>query len=698
MKINNFKYILLLVLSLMLFSCNKGDDSELRVKGEGLLNISLGYDLDAVQATKADNPVFKIDIKDFTTGVIVKTVENSSSLTESPLKLRAGKYIVVASNGTDIDAAFNSPFYQGKDTVVIVAGESAASTIECTLANVKVSILMSESITTNFSKYDVTVTNQENGYLLFDKEHLDSAGYFKCTGTLKWSVNLTNTDGQEFVVSNIISNVKPREHYKISFDVNGNSEDSQGGASISVSYDTEMTVKEYSIDISLNKKAMPVISDASGADVYSLLRAPQGAGVLGLLNINAAAGITDVVVSHSNSVLTELGVPKSFSLLSADAAALSLCGISWSTIETGVSTSASLDLRTLLSQKLALGEYSITIDVFDAQSQHLELPLKIKVIPDVEVSIISVDMWGKFGYVYFQYNTEAVPDGMAVRYKKSSESSWSTFAGTYSINGVKYSAKITGLEPNTPYDFQVVSTKDVKDDNILSGTTSGISQLPFSSFDSWIEDGGAYYPTDNLSNLYWDSANKATGSMGTNPTTQSTSFVVSGSSAKLKSESMLGVLAAGNLYTGYFVERSGTNAKVSFGRPFTDRPLRLKGYYNYAPVAIDKAKDPYTSLKGQMDYCQIYIMLTTWTEPYVVDSGAKNFINPSADYVVAYGQLSDNAATGASFKEFSIELNYLSNKTPTHIVVVGCASKYGDYFTGGVGSVLYLDEFSLEYE
>ena len=699
MKINNLKYIILLVLSLMLYSCNKGIDSELRSKGEGLLNITLGYDPDAVQVTKGDDaPVFQIDVKDFKSGVIVKTVENSSSLIESPLKLRAGKYIVVASNGTDKDAAFNSPFYEGRDTVVIVSGESATSSIECTLSNVKVSILVTEAITTNFTKYDVTVTNQANGTLTFDKEHLDSAGYFKCTGTLKWTMNLTNTDGEEFVVSNVISNVKPREYYKISFDVNGNSSEDQGGASLNVSYDTEMTVKEYSIDISLNKKAMPTVADASGIDITNVLRAPQGAGVIGLFNINSVAGITDVVITHSNDALSAIGVPTSFSLLTADATALGANGISWSAIESGVTTSATFDIRNLLSQTLELGEYLITIHVFDTQSQHLEVILSIKVIPDVEISIISIDTWGKFANVNAQYNTETQPDGMAIRYKKSSESSWSTFSGSYTMDGARFSAKITGLDPNTAYDFQAVSTKDVKEDNILSGTTSGISQMPFSSFDSWIEVSSAYYPTDDLNNLYWDSANKATGSMGTNPTTQSTSFAVSGSSARLESASMLGVLAAGNLYTGYFVERSGTNAKVSFGRPFTDKPLRLKGYYNYTPVAINKVKDPYTALKGEMDYCQIYIMLTNWSEPYVVDSGEKNFIDPTADYVIAYGQITDNAATGSAFKEFSIELNYLKNERPTYIVVVGCASKYGDYFTGGIGSVLYLDEFSLEYE
>ena len=51
------------------------------------------------------------------------------------------------------------------------------------------------------------------------------------------------------------------------------------------------------------------------------------------------------------------------------------------------------------------------------------------------------------------------------------------------------------------------------------------------------------------------------------------------------------------------------------------------------------------------------------------------------------------------FTEKEITLEY-SNKTvkPTHILVVATSSKYGDYFAGAVGSVLWLDDVELVYE
>ena len=35
---------------------------------------------------------------------------------------------------------------------------------------------------------------------------------------------------------------------------------------------------------------------------------------------------------------------------------------------------------------------------------------------------------------------------------------------------------------------------------------------------------------------------------------------------------------------------------------------------------------------------------------------------------------------------------------PKYVVAVACSSLYGDYFTGGIGSVLYLDQFELIYD
>ena len=51
------------------------------------------------------------------------------------------------------------------------------------------------------------------------------------------------------------------------------------------------------------------------------------------------------------------------------------------------------------------------------------------------------------------------------------------------------------------------------------------------------------------------------------------------------------------------------------------------------------------------------------------------------------------------WKGFAIDLQYrYLTRIPKYIIVVASASKYGDYFTGSTGSLMYLDDFSLVYD
>ena len=162
----------------------------------------------------------------------------------------------------------------------------------------------------------------------------------------------------------------------------------------------------------------------------------------------------------------------------------------------------------------------------------------------------------------------------------------------------------------------------------------------------------------------------------------------------------LGQFAGGNIYSGDFYDLVGMNgAEIDFGRPYTSRPKALHGWYDYSPVAIDYADDSHSGLKGSMDVCQIYVALTDWSGPFRVNNAAGTLFNPDDPSVIAYGTLEDNEGTGGEYKEFTIELEYRdTERKPTYVLVVATASKYADYFTGGNGSVLYIDEFEFIFE
>ena len=99
-----------------------------------------------------------------------------------------------------------------------------------------------------------------------------------------------------------------------------------------------------------------------------------------------------------------------------------------------------------------------------------------------------------------------------------------------------------------------------------------------------------------------------------------------------------------------------------------------------------------------MDICNIYVVLADWPSGYfAVNTSTGTFIDFENDpNIIAYGSLEDNTNTNG-YKPFEIELEYRNNRQPTCCVIVCTASKYGDYFTGGVGSTLLVDEFEFTF-
>lgn len=650
----------------------------------------------------ASEPIFAVSVADFQTGIIRESTSDHHEYEAAPLKLKAGKYIITATNGTNESAAFEQPFYVGKDTIEVVANTATTSTIVCSLSNVKVSVIIDNSVTNNFTDYVVTVSNGEKA-LVYDKAvgTLSKAGYYSCTDSLIWSIHLVNNNGTSYdIKDNVIKNVKPKEHYKLTFSVNETGNKNQGGASINLTYDETTNDKNHSLDISLNKKPVPTIK-GNGFDIDNQLFFQIGSTTIGYVDVVAKAGFSSFIINHKSSELNEYGLPYSFDFMtitSEQKLQFNDAGLSWTTLN-GETTEVTLDFRTILS-KLPLGEYPIEISVLDNQSQYVEKTLNVLVIPDVEITTLSVDPYAKFAYLSAQWNTESKPEGIGFEYKKAADTQWTVATGTLSEDAKLYSLKLTGLDPNTNYQFRAISTADKS--NIISFTTEEAAQVPFFNFDSWTKNGKNWYPNPtsdrSSADFWWDSGNEGANTLTeVNPTSPEETNVIKGKACKMVSSSVLGVLAGGNVYTGYFAGRTGTNAKVSFGRPFTSRPTSLHGYYSYAPVPIDKTRDPYTDLAGQNDVCHIFVLLTDWSEPWLVDTSIQNFVNPQTDpNVIAYGELINNQNTNG-YVEFTINLDYKNNRKPTHIVVTAVASKYADYFTGGIGSTMYVDEFEFIY-
>ena len=246
-------------------------------------------------------------------------------------------------------------------------------------------------------------------------------------------------------------------------------------------------------------------------------------------------------------------------------------------------------------------------------------------------------------------------------------------------------------------------------------TTGTPDQIYNMNFNDWYSTkSGSYdiwYPNLNDTYQVWDTANPGSGAFVGSLTTPTETVPVSGQgqrAARLESKNAVIAFAAGNIITGKFKGISGLGAIMDWGTPFTARPKALKGYYAYKPVLVNTAKDPYKNLLNTMDQCQILVFLTDWTAPFTVNTSQNIFVDqtPSNPNILAYGKMesdkntfSDPQADAGGYIPFTVELDWWrSDATPTYAVVIACASYKGDYFTGGIGSVMYVDEFEFVYD
>ena len=267
---------------------------------------------------------------------------------------------------------------------------------------------------------------------------------------------------------------------------------------------------------------------------------------------------------------------------------------------------------------------------------------------------------------------------------------------------------LKGLTPNTSYEYRlryINGDADVVCEPVAFTTEEQIA-LYNGGFENWWMDGKVAYANEQGVS-FWDTSNKGASSFGGSNTTETTdaAYVHGGSkAARLESKYIVIKFAAASLYTGSFIELVGTKgAKLNWGVPFASRPTALKGYMQYEPASVNRTSTSAPAgapASGEPDQCGMYCALLS--EALLVDntdmSTFPDWENDSR--VIAYGSLplDQNVHSNGAWKEVNIPLVYNNiNKKPTHLLVVFSASKYGDYFHGGEGSVLYVDDFSLEY-
>lgn len=312
--------------------------------------------------------------------------------------------------------------------------------------------------------------------------------------------------------------------------------------------------------------------------------------------------------------------------------------------------------------------------------------------PDLKTDDIRMDaskVWGQFVFLSGACNLEEITSPVQFRYKKKSDSEWTTIGAVQEEGTKNYSAKISPLDFGTEYEYYILCGDKTGETCIF--TTEPYVEIPNLNFDTWSQNGKNWYPNSDAANSFWATGNEGV-TLGGNSNSMGVEDSRSGLAAQLQTVQVkvliVNVKAAGNLFIGsYKTNTSNPASSVTFGRPYEGaRPTKLSGYFKYQPGDTMSSGSVPADRTLTSDECDIYIQL--W----------------SGDETIGEGHFITNE-TVSEYTHFEIPVEYtVTNKRPDKITIVATSSRYGGYFDGmnvigqlAIGSTLWVDDFELSY-
>lgn len=359
-----------------------------------------------------------------------------------------------------------------------------------------------------------------------------------------------------------------------------------------------------------------------------------------------------------------------------------------------------------------------TVRVVDVSCHGRTEKWLLYVLPtDRSVALEATDAWSR---VIWLYGSGVEGQKMGFRYRLAG-GEWQEVPDV-TVKGGSFTARLAA-EPETTYELLAYCGDEQTDP--VSVTTDPEQALENGGFENWCTLDGIVYPYADGASPYWGTGNK--GSKIANATLTDKGDPRPGSSgqysADLRSQFAnifgIGKFAAGNLFTGEYVMNAGTNGIITFGRPFTLRPTKLRIWVRYNRGVIDRVKSypAGTEIKiGDNDNGHIYIALGTWSaEEYGKDSTGEQrgssaspicidtrdvstFFKSDGKDVIGYGEHVFKESV-EEWTQITVPIEYRTTGTrPTHLMIVCSASRWGDYFTGSTQSEMWLDDFELLYD
>lgn len=683
-------------------------EEQLVTEGEGHVKISATLSSDVTVVSRAqteDELAQSCAVWISNSRGVVREYHGLQNIPAEGIDLYSGHYKAEGWAGVKSAASWEDRWFEGAAEFDVAKGETTNVELNCKIQNTVVSVVYDDSADEVISDYTMTVATSA-GELTFEGKDQRKAYFMLPEGenTLRYTLKAKLSTGEEYTRTATIENARPSTEYRLTVRYTGENEE-LGGAYITIDVDESEIVVEDTILITV----APEIQGYD-FDINQPLRGKSGELGRKSLYITAAAALTNVVLD--GTVLKDkLGLDGSdFDLLNYED------NVRDAVIAGGINnvytydadrdiSNMKINFEEIFTNSLATGEYAITVTATDALGKTTVRTLTIN-ISDAPVTTVAVNIMEVYGTTAtLRGSISGSVTDCGFNYRKTGTSDWTYAAGK--VDGGEFTAQLTGLTPQTEYEYVAV-TPDFTSDKVMKFTTEATPQLPNSSFEKSVMDGKILRFYGEGEDMFWDSGNKGSATLSINITTLSTDYKHTGEhSVKLGSQKVSIAFAAGNLFAGEFLgTESLTKGILGWGRPFTGRPKALKAWVKYTPATISDYNGGDLN-KGDEDEGIIYIALVdNSTETYgsygpwpcIVATKQPKLFDKNGNSVIAYGeQVFKGATAGDGLVEVTIPLDYKrTDIKPSNIIVTASASRCGDYYTGGP-SVMYIDDFELVY-
>lgn len=711
--------------SMMLAGCSADDLFGPR-DGEGTLSLTASIGNDVKVVSRADADQLRADYGESLLLWITKPGEGPvrqyngiDNVPTDPVTLHAGSYVAEAWAGDSVAASFDKKYFKGYTPFEITNGNSTAVEVKCNIANVVVSLSFDESVDAALKTWTVTVANGEESITY--EGHDARKGYFmmpKKADNEKLTLTLEGTapNGDAYSQTADIEAPKGGYEYKVNFSHTPGSFN-DGGAFFTITVDESEIVVEDELVITLAPEIF-------GIDFDIAQEQAAATGEMGrkCVFISAVDRLSSLTIESAN-LQHYLGSSTAdvFSLSESALARLAAAGINFMTYknEAGEINRVRVNFEADFTNNLVSGLHTfkfIAADNGDGTEKTSEATLSLRLSnAAVELQEATDVSYTTTTFVATIVKPDELTGNVGFNYREKGAADWTFVAGTN--NGTTLTATVDNLKFGTPYEYSAVAGGYTSPAKEL--TTLTPPQLPNASFEqtSTASDKALMFSADP-NDFYWDSGNHGSQKMSKNVTEVTTKYFHSGKQglclhSQFVGFGALGKFAAGNIFVGKYLATEGMDGVLGWGRPFNCpiRPKALKVWARYEPVNIthDNTSALPSVSKGDPDNGIVYIALVTdqtmsynsetWPQIVKTSSSSRQLFNPSGSNVVAYGEhVFTSATTESGLVEITIPLNDVNpNLTVSNIIIVASASRYGDYFVGGNGSLLYLDDFELVY-